>query len=399
VKILHTADWHVGRMLRGRSRAEEHAAVLASIVATARGEDVDLVIVAGDVFDTAAPSPDAERIVYRGLLDLAANGATVLVVAGNHDSERRLQAVAPLLELGRIVTRASFARPDEGGVVEVRSRDGRETAMVAVLPFLSQRHVVRADDLMERDAGDHGVAYADRVGRLLTALTRPFRDDTVNLVVAHCMVAGGLLGGGERSAHTIFDYYVPATVFPATAHYVALGHLHRRQSLPGACPIHYSGSPLQLDFGEGQNDPAVVVVDAVAGRPAAITDVPVAGGRRLRTVRGTLADMRGTLGATVGDDDHVRVIVREPFRVGLADDVRELFPNCVDVMVERPDGGAGDRARPQRAGRTPHELFGQYLAEKGVEDPRLVALFDELLEAAETEGTAGAAEAAEAVAP
>jgi exonuclease SbcD len=290
--------------------------------------------------------------------------------------------VAPLLELGRVITRASFARPEDGGVVEVRSMDGRETALVATLPFLSQRHVVRAADLMERDASDHGVAYADRVGRLITLLSAPFRGDTVNLIAAHCMVAGGALGGGERSAHTVFDYSVPATVFPGTAHYVALGHLHRRQALPGACPIHFSGSPLQLDFGEGENQPVVVLVEAHAGRPATITDVPVTGGRRLRTLRGTLADLRGLLGSTVGDDDHLRVMVREPFRVGLADDVRELFANCVDVIVERPDTGADDRARPDRAGRTPHQLFEQYLHEQGVEDQRLVGLFDELLETA-----------------
>jgi len=390
VKVLHTADWHVGRLLRGRSRADEHEAVLASIAATAAEHGVDLVIVAGDVFDTAAPSPEAERIVYRALLDLTATGATVLVVAGNHDSERRLQAVAPLLELGRVITRGSFARPDEGGVIEVSSRDGTETALVAALPFLSQRHVVRATDLMESDAADHGVAYADRIRRLVAALTQRFRGDTVNLVAAHCMVDGGTLGGGERSGHTVFEYSVPATIFPGTAHYVALGHLHRRQMLPGACPIYYSGSPLQLDFGEGENEPSVVVVDASAGRPAAVTSAPVAGGRRLLTVRGTLADLRGPAGATVRSDDHVRAVVREPFRVGLADEVRDLFPNCVDVIVERP-ATDDDRGRmPERAGRTPHELFGQYLAEQGVDDERLVALFDELFELA-----GGGAEGAE----
>ncbi|MGH9116587.1 MAG: metallophosphoesterase family protein [Acidimicrobiales bacterium] len=382
MKILHTADWHVGRLLRGRSRAAEHEAALASIAETARQGEVDLVIVAGDVFDSATPSPDAERIVYRALLDLTATGATVLVVAGNHDSERRLQAVAPLLELGRINTRASFARPDRGGVVEVPSRDGTETAMVAALPFLSQRHVVRAADLMESDAADHGVAYADRIGRLVAALTEPFRGDTVNLVAAHCMVDGGTLGGGERSAHTVFEYSVPATVFPGTAHYVALGHLHRRQMLPGACPIYYSGSPLQLDFGEGENEPSVIVVDAGAGRPASVTSAAVTGGRRLRTVRGSLAELRGPVGDTVGPDDHIRAVVREPFRVGLADAVRDLFPNCVDVIVERPETDAARRQVTERAGRTPHDLFDQYLNEHGVDDRRLVALFDELFELA-----------------
>ncbi|MEY2591749.1 MAG: repair protein SbcD/Mre11, partial [Acidimicrobiaceae bacterium] len=146
MRFLHTADWHVGRMLRGRSRAEEHVAVLAEIASIAREQEVDAVLVVGDLFDTAAPTPEAERIVYRALLDLADTGATVIVLAGNHDSERRLQAVEPVLERGRVITRPVFAKPDEGGVVEVVSRDGSERAKVACLPFLSQRYVVKAAD-------------------------------------------------------------------------------------------------------------------------------------------------------------------------------------------------------------------------------------------------------------
>jgi exonuclease SbcD len=390
MRILHTADWHVGRMLRGQSRAAEHEAVLAGIVEVARAERVDLVIVAGDIFDSAAPSPESERIVYRALLDLSGTGATVLVLAGNHDSDRRLRAVAPLLELGRVITRADFARPDEGGVVEVPSRDRGTVARIAALPFLSQRHVVKAAELMERDAGDHAIAYADRMARLVAALAEGFGPDTVNVVAAHCMVDGGALGGGERAAHTIFDYAVPATAFPGTAHYVALGHLHRRQQIPGACPIHYSGSPLQLDFGEGENEPAVIVVEAVPGRPASVTPVPVTGGRRLRTLRGTLADLRPLAGDGATGDDHLRVVLRDPLRVGLADEVRALFPNCVDVIIERPEAeteGAVDLS--DRAGLTPHQLFRRYLADSGVDDDRLGALFDELYEAASVGSGAG----------
>src|SRR5215831_1164843 len=123
MRFLHTADWHVGRQIRGRSRADEHVAVLAEIASIAADNEVDAVLVPGDLFDSAAPPPEAEQIVYRALLDLAASGATVVVLAGNHDSDRRLQAVEPLLELGRIVTRPVFARPDGGGVVSVVSRD------------------------------------------------------------------------------------------------------------------------------------------------------------------------------------------------------------------------------------------------------------------------------------
>lgn len=379
VKILHTSDWHVGRAIRGRSRADEHVAVLAEIVEVAAAEEVDLALVVGDLFDTAAPTPESEQIVFRALLDLADTGAAVVVVAGNHDSGRRLQAVAPLLDLGRVSTRAVFSRPDEGGVVEVTSRDGHERALVAALPFLSQRYVVRATELMGLDAQDHGQLYDQRVRDLLAALTAGFGPETINIVAAHLSTTGGLLGGGERTAHTLEQYQVGAVGFPSSAQYVALGHLHRRQRIHGPCPIHYCGSPLQLDFGETADEKAVLVVEAHPGRPATVVDHPLHAGRQLRNLVGHLDDLRPLAGTT--GDSYLRVTVREPLRVGLADEVRELFPGCVDVRVEQPEAVADAvPASRGRAGRSPAELFGDYLDTQGVDGDDLVALFADLYE-------------------
>jgi exonuclease SbcD len=382
MRILHTADWHVGRLLRGRSRADEHAAVLAEIAGVAAAETVDLVIVAGDLFDTAAPSPESERIVYQALLDLAGTGASVVVIAGNHDSDRRLQAVAPLLDLGHVITRPVFARPDAGGVVTVTSRDGSETALVATLPFLSQRHVIRADDLMGQSQTESNLQYAERVRRLLAGLTDGFGASTVNIVAAHCTMAGASPTGSERAAHTVFEYAIDATAIPATATYTALGHLHRQQQVAGPSPAWYCGSPLMLDFGETGDTKGVLVVDAAPGKPAKVRPVPLTAGRRLRLLVGSLLELRAQAGDTV--DDWLKVIVREPLRIGLADEVRELFPNVVDIAVEPPDTGARRPAveRASRRGRSPHELFVAYLDEQSVEDPRLVQLFDELYEEA-----------------
>ena len=289
MRVLHTSDWHVGKAIRGRSRAGEHRAVLAEIAGVAEREDVDLVIVAGDLFDTAAPTPESERIVYRALLDLATGGRPVVVVAGNHDSAPRLAAVAPLSQASGITVASAIRPPGDGGVLEIAA--GRETAQVALLPFPSQRYVVTADVLLAGDAADAHAAYADRVVNILRVLTAGFRADTVNLVAAHLMVMGGTMGGGERGAHTVFDYWVPATAFPAAAQYAALGHLHRAQQLPGPAPLHYCGSPLQLDFGETANEPAVNVVDVRPGKPAIVRSVPLTAGSRLRTLRGTLVDV------------------------------------------------------------------------------------------------------------
>jgi DNA repair protein SbcD/Mre11 len=377
MRVLHTSDWHVGKALRGRSRAAEHEAVLAEIAGIARHDGVDLVIVAGDLFDSATPTPEAERIVYRGLLDLTEGGRPVIVVGGNHDSAQRLGAVAPLSEASGIHVASAVRPPGDGGVVEIAA--GGERAQVALLPFPSQRYVVTADLLLSGDAADAHAAYADRVVRILGALTQGFRADTVNLVVAHLMVMGGTMGGGERGAHTVFDYWVPAIAFPAAAQYVALGHLHRRQHLAGPAPLHYCGSPLQLDFGETANEPAVNVVDVHPGLPADVRPVSLTAGRRLRTLRGTLDDVLG--GAAGAAHDHLRVVLDEPARAGLADEVRSRLPNAVEVVLE-PGRAAEARPAPDRdrLGRTPHDLVAEYLAEHDAHDERVVALFDELVE-------------------
>jgi exonuclease SbcD len=191
------------------------------------------------------------------------------------------------------------------------------------------------------------------------------------------------MGGGERSAHTVFEYSLPATAFPPGLHYVALGHLHRAQALAAACPTWYAGSPLQLDFGETADVKSVNVVEATPGRPARVTPVPLRAGRRLRTVRGTLDE----LAARVQDfgEDFLRVEVPASATPGLADRVRELLPQAVDVRLVRTApgaGGPGPEPGPVRLGRSPQELFREYLVERGDDDPRLLTLFGELLDEA-----------------
>jgi DNA repair protein SbcD/Mre11 len=135
MRILHTADWHVGKTLRGRSRADEHRAVLGEMAALARDESVDLVIVAGDLFDSAAPTAESEELVYRALLVFTNAGAHVVIVAGNHDSAHRMRAIRPLLSLTRIHSVPFAVSRTDGGVLDITTeRAGR--ARIAVLPFL-----------------------------------------------------------------------------------------------------------------------------------------------------------------------------------------------------------------------------------------------------------------------
>jgi DNA repair protein SbcD/Mre11 len=380
LKILHTSDWHVGKVLKGRDRHEEHEAVLRSIVETARAEDVDLVLVAGDLFETSAPSPRSQGLVMRALLALREDGRQVVAIAGNHDNPNLLDSVyRPVLgELGLHVL-GTPRPPANGGTVRLTTRAG-EQVTVAALPFLSQRYAVRAAELLLHEAAQHALDYSRRVAAIVTALTEQFTPDTVNIVMAHATLLGGRRGGGERDVQTAFEYELPPAILPASAHYAALGHLHRQQAIAAPCPAFYSGSPLAVDFGEEANEPGALIVTAAPGIRADARRVDIHGGRRLKTLRGTLDHVLAE-GDQAGDA-YLRVILAEPGRAGLGDLVREKLPNALEVQLDdahRPRPGSHG-GKPTRAGRSPLQLFGDYLGEQNIADPRIEQMFAELLD-------------------
>ncbi|MGS2614454.1 exonuclease SbcCD subunit D [Micromonospora sp. LZ34] len=378
MKILHTSDWHVGKVLKGQSRADEHKAVLAGVIEIARAERPDLVIVAGDLYDTAAPTPEATRLVTRALTALRRTGADVVAIGGNHDNGQALDALRPWAEAAGITLRGGVRDNPDEHVIDGTTASG-ERWRLAALPFLSQRYAIRAVEMYELTAAEATQTYADHLGRVLGRLTESFTEpDRVHLVTAHLTVVGASTGGGERDAHTVLGYAVPATVFPGTAHYVALGHLHRSQRVQGPCPIRYSGSPLAVDFGEQENVPAVTLVEVTATTAAQIREVPVAAATPLRTVRGTLAQ----LAEIDAPEGWLRVYVREQPRAGLREEVQELLPRALEIRIDPelvPAPGSGTRVA-QRAGRSPRELFADYLSSRGHVDDGVRELFDELLE-------------------
>lgn len=373
VKVLHTSDWHVGRKIGGRDRSSEHRVVLAEIVGLAEDNDVDVTIVAGDLFDTASPSPQAEAIVWRALLDLS-RVSRVVIVAGNHDNAARLEAVAPLLDLGQITVCASPVAAVDGGVLDLPDLDTR----VAMLPFVSQRGIVRAGEIMNLDPDQHAGLYGERMAALIEKLTEGMGPDTVNVLTGHLTVYGAVEGGGERQAH-IFGYAIPSSAFPGHLSYVALGHLHRQQKMPHGASVWYSGSPLQLDFGEVDDQKGVLLVEASPGLPAKVTSLPLTGGKRLVTLRGTLEQVLGRTGDL--GDVYVKVELDEKARVGLADQVRAAIPDVVDVKL-RASTEFRAQSYEDRTSVTGPEAFKKYLADNNTEDPRLESLFVELLEEA-----------------
>ena len=197
--------------------------------------------------------------------------------------------------------------------------------------------------------------------------------------MAHLTVLGGTFGGGERAAQSIFEYSVPAAVFPPDAHYVALGHLHRRQALAAPVPVHYSGAPLAVDFGEQDNTSVVLLVEATPTTPARVTEIPITAGRRLRTVHGTVAELAGMRG------DGRR---RPAARLGARARPGRAARGGHRAAAERAGGAdrpgvrrAGRPARGRSAGgadRSPGELFREYLGTRAVDDRRVEELFARL---------------------
>jgi DNA repair protein SbcD/Mre11 len=381
MKFLHTADWHTGKTLKGRDRLEEQRSVLAEIVKIAEEQQVDAVLIAGDVYESVAPSAPAQQLVIKTLLGLRQAGAEVIAISGNHDHGPTFEAYRPLMGVAGITLVGGVRPPDRGGVIRFRARSTGEDVQLAVLPFLTPRYAVRAAELVTRTPAENVRAYDDQIRRLVDALTGGFAGDSVNLAMSHLTCVGGVFGGGERAAQSIFEYSVPASIFPVSAHYVALGHLHRRQTLPAHCPVHYSGSPIAVDFGEQDNTSVVCLVEASPSTPARVTDIRVTSGRRLRTVRGTVAELQAMAG-TFGED-YLRVWVREPARAGLREAVADILPNALEVRIDPefaapPRSGPGARAGTADVLKTPGQLFADYCASVAVADSRVAALFAEL---------------------
>ena len=378
MKFLHTADWHVGKTLKGRSRLEEQQKVLAEIIDIAVREHVDAVLIAGDLYDTAAPTADAQRLVNGALLKLVGEGIEVVVIAGNHDHARTFEALRQLMAAAGIEYTGRVRAAEDGGVHRFTARSTGEEAVVALVPFVTRRHIIGTEEIVTGTPSENAGHYDQSVRDIIAALATSFSPDTVNIVMAHLTCTGGVMGGGEREAQSIFEYHVSASAFPLNAHYVALGHLHRRQQIPAPAPVHYSGAPLAVDFGEQENTPVVCLVEATPSTPARVTDIPITVGKRLRTVSGTVEQLL----ASVEDygEDYLRVVVEERTRAGLRDEVLDALPNALEVRIHPDFAQTQPQHTAQNTSRSPRDLFAAYCEETGIDDPRLLALFSDLLD-------------------
>jgi DNA repair protein SbcD/Mre11 len=284
LRILHTADWHLGRTLEGRSRLREQEQFLDELVSIVEEEKIDAVLMAGDVFDSVNPPAAAEQLFYEGIARLSNGGRRpVVVIAGNHDHPDRLAAASRLAASHSITL---LGLPTMRGQ-EIYIPTCGETLLLAALPYPSESRLAQLL-AAENDEKLLRKKYDEKVKEIFTVMNQQFRHDTVNIAMSHLYVAGGEPSDSERPIEVGGAYTVSAHCFPDQAQYVALGHLHRPQNVKqAAMPARYSGSPLAYSFSEVGYTKSVTIVDVHPQKEANVSELPLSCGRPLAKWKAT----------------------------------------------------------------------------------------------------------------
>ncbi|MCU1667404.1 MAG: sbcD [Blastococcus sp.] len=353
MRLLHTSDWHIGRSLHGTDLLAEQESVLGGLAAVVTSEQVDVVVIAGDVYDRAVPSADATGVLDRVLSRLRAAGATVVLTPGNHDSARRLGFASGLLAVSGVHVRASTPALDE----PVLLSDEHGEVAIYGLPFLEPE--VARHELGLDDGRSHEAVLTAAMDRVRADLF--LRPGARSVLLAHAFVGGGVASESERDICVGGVDLVPASVFDGVD-YVALGHLHRPQTLSPR--MRYSGSPMSYSFGEAGQEKLVWLVDLDAAGLAGVRAVPLPVPRPLTVLTGELADLLADPGHAAAEEHFVSARLTDAARP--ADPMRQLqarFPHCVHLEWTGSGAAADGRSYQERMrGRSELDIAGEFVA-------------------------------------
>lgn len=378
MRILHTSDWHLGRLFHRASLLDEQAAAMSRIVEVVRTEGVELVLIAGDLYDRSIPPSDAVELFDHTLAQLHASGATVVAISGNHDSAVRVGFGDQLLGRVGVTLRGDLART--GQAVQVSGVDGGPPVRVYPVPYLdplATAHHARRDHDPDADAGTdadgnpaartrftHHDAMSWAMGRVRADLA--LAGSARSVVVAHTFLTGGEPSASERELSLGHVDQVGMSVFDGVD-YVALGHLHRRQAFAGG-RVAYSGTPLRYSFSEQANTPSVRVVDLAPDGSIACRQIDLGVGRPMRTISGPLEQLLADPALADAEGAWVRAVLTDrQLPLQAMRRLQERFPHAVELSHE-PEGalpvgdGAGSGARVRTA--DPLDLSVEFLRDR-----------------------------------
>lgn len=347
LKVLHTSDWHLGRSLHGQRRYAEFDAFLAWMLGALREQQTDVLLIAGDIFDTTAPSNRAMQQYYQFLRQAADTGCQhVVIIGGNHDSPTFLNAPRDILSMLNVhVVGAKTDDPAEE-LLRLDDNNGQPLALVCAVPYLRDRDIRTAEagetiDDKEQKLLDgiktHYQAVTDAGELQRRELGKHYKTDIPLIGMGHLWAAGArtVEGDGVRDLYVGSLAHVGTDIFPATLDYVALGHLHVPQAVAGLDHVRYSGSPLPMGFGEAMQKKSVCAI-TFDGRQADIKQLHIPCFQRLRQLSGGLTSLQTELQALLADGESTWVEIiytgtdivpdlREKLLAALADDTERLI--------------------------------------------------------------------------
>lgn len=339
MKILHTADLHIGKRLEGKTRLDEQTAVLGEICDIARREKVDAVVVAGDIFDVSTPHADAKRAFYRFAL-ACAESAPFIAIAGNHDSPEDFTAPRELAEAAdiKLIGAGEFVSYDISG----------ERLNIAAVPY--------PDDSRIKSAAGGEETFAERIEKHIKGFTGNFVRGENNVLLSHLYMTGAAEAGDENALGPA--RMLPKSLLPDGC-YIALGHIHKPMTVSKTKNAYYSGSPLNYHFDSAaDNDKSVIVADMTAGVVKDVKRIPLTSGIPLVTV--SVTDFDGAMRALDENPDALVKIKYEsalPLAAGEAKKLRAK-PNFVKIEVTITRQGSA--AKHSMKAKTDAELFDLY---------------------------------------
>lgn len=302
MKILHTSDWHIGRTLYGRKRYEEFEAFLHWLAETIQQEQIDALLIAGDVFDTSTPSNRAQGLYYRFLCRVAGSSCRhVVVIAGNHDSPSFLNAPKELLRAIDVHVIGSTTESPDDEVLVLQNHDGSPELIVCAVPYLRDRDIRVAEvgesiDDKERKLIEGIRTHYFEVCELAEQKRKSLDVEIPIIAMGHLFTAGGqtIDGDGVRELYVGSLAHVTSGIFPECIDYLALGHLHVPQIVNGSDVMRYSGSPLPMGFGEAKQEKSVCLVE-FTGKEAKVALLTVPVFKRLERIRGAWDEIAARL--------------------------------------------------------------------------------------------------------
>ncbi len=393
MRILHTSDWHLGKNLENFSRLEEQCKFLEDCVRIVDENDVDLVIIAGDIYDSSNPPARAESLLYSTLKKLSDGKRVILIIAGNHDNPERLSAISPLTyengiiivsSLTDILPKGNFGKfkvIDSGkGYVEIEIKE--EKAIILTIPYPSEK---RLNELFTEEVDEESMqrCYAEKIGKIFNELSSKFRKDTINIVVSHLFVAGGEESGSERPIQLGGSFLVDVSHLPNNAQYIALGHLHKPQQIKSPVPVFYSGSPLQYSKNEVTQSKGAYLVNLKPGKKAQITQIFFKNYKPIEIFRCNGIDEALRICHDYQGKDiwaYFEIKTEEPLPQSKIKEMKRILPDIVEIKPIFPDDEINIEEF-EIENKSIEELFREfYLKEKKVEPSReLLELFMKII--------------------